>query len=44
MEKYAAGHEVPRIGSDGKPVTMTVMVGSISRVIALLGTIALMVL
>ena len=44
MEKDAAGHDMPRIGSDGKPVTMTVMVGSISRVIALLGTIALMIL
>ena len=44
MEKDAAGHDVPRIGSDGKPVTMTVMIGSISRVIALLGTIALMIL
>ena len=44
MEKDAAGHDMPRIGSDGRPVTMTVMVGSISRVIALLGTIALMIL
>src|SRR5262252_7496393 len=41
MEKDAAGHDAPRIGSDGKPMTMTVMVASISRVIALLGTIAL---
>jgi len=44
MEKDVAGHDTPRIGSDGKPMTMTVMVASISRVIALLGTIALMVL
>jgi hypothetical protein len=44
MEKDAAGHDTPRLGSDGKPVTMTVLVGSISRVIALLGTVALMVL
>jgi len=44
MDRDAAGHEAPRIGGDGKPMTMTVMVGSISRVIALLGTIALMVL
>ena len=44
MDRDATGHEIPRIGSDGKPVTVTVMVGSISRVIALLGTIALMIL
>jgi hypothetical protein len=44
MDKDAAGHDAPRIGSDGKPMIMTVMVASISRVIALLGTIALVIL
>lgn len=44
MEKDAAGNAVPRIGNDGKPVTITVMTASVSRVIAFLGTLALLVL
>jgi hypothetical protein len=41
MQKDASGRETPTIGSDGKPLMVTVLVGSSSRVIALAGSIAL---
>jgi hypothetical protein len=44
MDKDQAGNQFPRIGPDGKPVMMTALVGSTSRVIALMGALVILVL
>ncbi|MER9565815.1 hypothetical protein [Mesorhizobium sp. M0571] len=44
MEKDAMGNKIPKVGSDGKPLMATVLVGSTSRVIALSGSIMILLL
>jgi hypothetical protein len=44
MEKDAMGNKIPKLSADGKPLVATVLVGSTSRVIALAGSIMLLLL
>jgi hypothetical protein len=44
MQKGPANTDIPTLGADGKPIMVTLLVGSTSRVIALTGSIALVML